>query len=82
LKIESEKKAIDMPEQLQWEDGETLVLPDTTSKRAVRWANRLTHYCLLNCDNPELIERFIQAILDEERVELAMRIEKIIVEVT
>jgi len=70
-----------MPEQLQWADGETLVLPDTTGKRAARWANRLTNYCAMNSDHPELIERFIQAILDEERVELALRIEKIIVEV-
>ena len=66
-------------EQLEWADGTAIVLPDTTSKCAARWTEKLIAFCAMNSDHPELVERFLQAIIDEVLNEALLKIERALI---
>jgi hypothetical protein len=68
-----------MPETLTWDDGEVLVLPDETSERAARWTQKLIDLCLQYEDQPELIERVLEALLIEERQQKLLNVERALV---
>jgi len=69
----------DPREQLEWPDGKTLILPNTTSKRAAYWTKLLIPFVEMNSDQAELVERFVQAIMDEERNEALLKVERALV---
>ena len=69
----------DQQYQLEWPDGTTLLMPNTTSKRAARWTERLIPFVEMNSDHPERVEQFVQAIMDEERQEALLKVERALV---
>jgi hypothetical protein len=66
-------------EQLEWPDGTVIILPDTTGKRASRWTEKFIAFVEANSDHPELVERFLQAILDEDRNAALLPVERALV---
>jgi hypothetical protein len=66
-------------EQLTWADGSTLTIPDETGPRAARWTQKVIDLCLTHEDQPELIERVIEALLVEERQEALLKVERALV---
>ncbi len=68
-----------MPETLTWEDQSVLVLPDETSQRAARWTQKLIDFIFENEDQPEMVERFVEALLIEERQEALLKVERALV---
>lgn len=64
--------------RLEWHDGYSLCLPESTSKRATFWAARFTQWIQDHNPEPELVERAFQGLLDEERHEVLERVERCI----
>ena len=68
-----------MPDHMTWDDGSILLLPDVTSQRAACWTQKIIDLCLTHEDQPELIERVIEALLIEERQQSLLNVERAVV---
>jgi len=63
-------------EQLEWPDGQIIELPNEPGLRAARWASRLY---TLDFHDRDLVARYLQAMIDEERQNTLVELEREII---
>jgi hypothetical protein len=67
-------------EFLEWPDGATIELPETTTPRAAQWAARFREWIRDHDPEPEVVERAMQGVLNEERRDALLKVERTLVQ--